>query len=137
MSDKTEQQGNTDGLVNGTKVVVKRVKKRRRRRKKAFVVSEDKSKLTDFISNLVDDTSNDVKEDTAEDIIVDGRVITDAEKLANTDVYKLFHTDDERQRDYVDNMDEKEQLAMKIAIDHLGSSFSLWRSIGYKKFNAR
>ena len=35
---------------------------------------------------------------------------------------------------YIEHMDPKEQLAYEIAKKHLGSSFSLVKSIGFKKF---
>ena len=35
---------------------------------------------------------------------------------------------------YIDNLDSKENVAYLIAQDHLGSSFSVERSIGFKKY---
>lgn len=39
--------------------------------------------------------------------------------------------------DYVCGLDDKEQLAYKIAKNHLGTSFSLVKSIGYKKYSQK
>lgn len=35
---------------------------------------------------------------------------------------------------YIQSMDEKEQIAFKIAKEHLGSSFNLEKSIGFQKW---
>ena len=40
----------------------------------------------------------------------------------------------EYEKQYIDAMDEKERIAFEIAHDHLGSSFDLSKSIGFKKF---
>lgn len=37
-------------------------------------------------------------------------------------------------QDYIDQLGEKEKIAYEIAKDHLGTSFSLKKSIGYKKW---
>jgi hypothetical protein len=36
--------------------------------------------------------------------------------------------------DYLDNLDEKEKIAYKIAYEHLGSSFHILRSNGYQEW---
>ena len=38
------------------------------------------------------------------------------------------------EEEYIKQMDEKEREAYEIAKKHLGSSFNLRRSIGFKKF---
>jgi hypothetical protein len=37
--------------------------------------------------------------------------------------------------DYIDTLSESEKKAMEIAKSHLGTSFSLEKSIGFIKFN--
>ena len=44
----------------------------------------------------------------------------------------MEYTKDEKH--YIDRMDDKERIAFEIAKDHLGSSFDLSKSIGFKKF---
>jgi len=38
------------------------------------------------------------------------------------------------QKNYIKTLDEKEQLAFKIAKSHLGSSFHLKKSVGYQQY---
>lgn len=51
---------------------------------------------------------------------------------SKTTTTTMGNSTDEKQ--YVDGMDDKERLAFEIAKDHLGSSFDLSKSIGFKKF---
>jgi|TARA_B110000037_G_scaffold78172_1_gene93351 hypothetical protein len=37
-------------------------------------------------------------------------------------------------QEYIDQMDDKEKVAYKIAIEYLGSSFNLEKSIGFQKW---
>lgn len=37
-------------------------------------------------------------------------------------------------KNYINSMNEKEQIAYKIAKEHLGSSFNLEKSIGFQKW---
>ena len=139
--------------IDGSKIVIKkvRIKKRRRRRDGADTngsggaaagertLVKPKQSLMDFITDIsgggvdVDKPTEGSVEETKE---CEGDAVdTNEGKLDEVALDTMFHTDDEKQQEYIDSMDEKEQLAMKIAIDHLGSSFSLWRSIGFNKFN--
>jgi hypothetical protein len=44
---------------------------------------------------------------------------------------------DEDIQDYIFQLGEKEKIAYKIAMDHLGTSFSLKKSIGYKEWKKK
>lgn len=39
--------------------------------------------------------------------------------------------------DYIDTLTDNEKKALEIAKSHLGTSFSLEKSIGFTKFNAK
>lgn len=151
---KTDKPKKIVNEIDGKKIVIKKVKiKRRRRRRegadtdgggaaaggKALV--KPKQSLMDFITDIsggcvdvdVEKPTEGSVEETKE---CEGEAAVNNEgKLDEVALDTMFHTDDKKQQEYIDSMDEKEQLAMKIAIDHLGSSFSLWRSIGFNKFN--
>jgi hypothetical protein len=47
---------------------------------------------------------------------------------------KKVKTMDEFKNEYINSMNEKEQIAYKIAKEHLGSSFNLEKSIGFQKW---
>lgn len=133
---KCKDTTEVDSSIDNNKIVIKKVKKRRK--KKAVKPSKNKSKLTDFIFNLAETNQSACETDKKKEINTSGdeREITHAETLAKCDIHTMFQTDDETQLEYIEEMDEKEVLAMKIAIDHLGSSFSLHRSIGFNKFKS-
>ena len=48
---------------------------------------------------------------------------------------KIPITREEQEEKYLSSLNEKELQAYEIAKKHLGSSFSLYRSIGFKGFN--
>ena len=148
---KTDKPKKIVNEIDGKKIVIKKVKiKRRRRRREGAdgsggaasgepTLVKPKQSLMDFITDIsggcvdVEKPTEGSVEETKE---CEGDAVdTNEGKLDEVALDTMFHTDDEKQQEYIDSMDEKEQLAMKIAIDHLGSSFSLWRSIGFNKFN--
>ena len=49
-------------------------------------------------------------------------------------IKKNVITIDMLKRKYLSSLDEKEKIAYNIAIEHLGSSFNLEKSIGFQKW---
>ena len=55
-------------------------------------------------------------------------------KIVRKKKVKKEKTMEDLKKEYITSMDEKEQIAYKIAKEHLGSSFNLEKSIGFQKW---
>ena len=75
-------------------------------------------------------TTDDIHEEKAEDSNLSK---TTPDHFLHAPIHDIYEIRNDDEKAYVDALDEKEELALRIAIDHLESSFSLSRSIGFKK----
>jgi len=62
------------------------------------------------------------------------KVVVKKTKIKVKKKIKKKITIEDLKKNYVNSMDEKEQIAYKIAKEHLGSSFNLEKSIGFQKW---
>jgi hypothetical protein len=54
--------------------------------------------------------------------------------VTNIDTSSTNNSEEEKVKSYISQLSEKEKIAYEIAKNHLGTSFSLKKSIGYKEW---